>query len=176
MKLLTTIAAVLISISAFSQNYVDYNEGTFSRNGEELSMERVKDLVKHFNVGGPNFRRAKKYLRLAQKPNPAVLSNTLNGIGGVAAGFVSLGGFAFAPIFLIDEGQGQGLDFYHPPTGFAFIALGTVSASTATYLFSNIGNKQAFELRANKQFKKVAYKLNNKVAENINQAIKAANQ
>ena len=175
MKLLTTIAAVLISISAFSQDYVEYNEGTFSTNGEELSMEQIKDLTVLHKSGRRNFRRAKKCLRLAQKPDPRV-SNTLNGIGGVAAGFVSLGGFAFAPIFLIDEGQGQGLDFYHPPTGFAFIALGTVSASTATYLFSNIGNKQAFELRANKQFKKVAYKLNNKVAENINQAIKVANQ
>ena len=45
MKLLTTIAAVLISISAFSQDYVEYNEGTFTQNGEELSMEQVKDLT-----------------------------------------------------------------------------------------------------------------------------------
>jgi hypothetical protein len=60
------------------------------------------------------------------------------------------------------------LEFYHPPTGFAFIALGTVSASTATYLFSNIGNKQAFELRANKKFNKVAGKLN--------EAIQSSNQ
>ena len=29
MKLLSTITAVLISISAFSQNYVEYNEGAF---------------------------------------------------------------------------------------------------------------------------------------------------
>ena len=167
MKLLTTIAAVLISISAFSQNYVDYNEGTFSRNGEELSMERVKDLVKHFNVGGPNFRRAKKYLRLAQKPNPAVLSNTLNGIGGVAAGFVSLGGFVIGEEFLDNYGDWW-IEFYHPPTGYAFIALGTFSASSAIKLFSEIGNKQSFNLRANKQF--------NKVADKLNKAIKAANQ
>jgi hypothetical protein len=174
MKLLTTIAAVLISISAFSQDYIEYDNGTFTQNGEQLSMEQVKDLVNHFNVGGPKFRRAKKCLRLAQKRNPGV-RNALNGIGGVAAGLVSPIFVAVGVDFLIDGGA-DFLEFYHPPTGFAFIALGTVSASTATYLFSNIGNKQAFELRANKQFKKVAYKLNNKVAENLNQAIKAANQ
>jgi len=175
MKLLTTIAAVLISISAFSQDYVEYDNGTFTHNGEELSMEQIDDLVKHFNVGGPNFRRAKKCLRLAQKRNPGLLNNTLNGIGGVAVGFVSLGGFALGDDFLTDDGPGF-LEWYHPPTGLAFIGLGAVSASTAKYLFSNIGNKQTFELRANKQFKKVAYKLNKKVAENLNQAMKAANQ
>ena len=50
----------------------------------------------------------------------------------------------------------------------AFIALGTVSASSAIKLFSEIGNKQSFNLRANKQF--------NKVADKLNKAIKAANQ
>ena len=34
MKLLTTIAAVLISISAFSQDYIEYDNGTFTHNGE----------------------------------------------------------------------------------------------------------------------------------------------
>jgi len=175
MKLLTTIAAVLISISAFSQDYIEYGNGTFTQNGEELSMEQVKDLVKHFNVGGPNFRRAKKCLRLAQKRNPGLLNNTLNGIGGVAVGFVSLGGFALGNDFLTDDGPGF-FEWYNPPTGYAFIALGAYGASSAVYLISNIGNKQTFELRADKKLKKVAYKLNKKVAENLNQAIKAANQ
>ena len=175
MKLLSTIAAVLISISAFSQDYVKYDNGIFTQNGEELSMEQIQSLTKRYNVGGSNLRKAKKCQGLAQKPNPRVLSNTLNGIGGVTAGFVSFCGFIVGVDFFTDGGA-DFLEFYHPPTGFAFIALGTVSASTAKYLFSNIGNKQTFELRANKQFKKVAYKLNKKVAENLNQAMKAANQ
>ena len=166
MKLLTTIAAVLISISAFSQDYVEYNEGVFSRNGEELSMEQIKDLTVLHKSGRRNFRRAKKCLRLAQKPDPRV-SNTLNGIGGVAAGFVSLGGFVIGEDFLDNYGDWW-IEFYHPPTGYAFIALGTFSASSAIKLFSEIGNKQSFNLRANKQF--------NKVADKLNKAIKAANQ
>jgi len=167
MKLLTTIAAVLISISVFSQDLIVYDNGTFTKNGEELSMEQVKDLVNHFDVGGPNFRRAKKCLRLAQKRNPGVFNNTLNGIGGVAAGFVSLGGFALGDDFLTDSGPGF-LEFYHPPTGYAFIAVGAFGGSSAVFFFFNIGNKQTFELRANKQF--------NKVADRLNRAVKASNQ
>ena len=165
MKLLTTIAAVLISISAYSQDYIEYDNGTFTQNGEQLSMEQVKGLVNHFNVGGPKFRRAKKCLRLAQKRNPGV-RNALNGIGGVAAGLVSPIFVAVGVDFLFDEGELP--YFYHPPTGYAFIALGTVSTLAAEYLFSNIGNKQTFEFRANKKF--------NKVADKLNEAIKASNQ
>ena len=137
-------------------------------------MEQVKDLVNHFNVGGPKFRRAKKCLRLAQKRNPGV-RNALNGIGGVAAGLVSPIFVAVGVDFLIDGGD-EFPYFYHPPTGYAFIGLGAVSASTAKHLFSNIGNKQTFELRADKKLKKVAYKLNKKVAENLNQAIQSFNK
>ena len=46
MKLLTTIAALLISFSAFSQDLIEYNEGKFSRNGEELSIEQIEKLTK----------------------------------------------------------------------------------------------------------------------------------
>lgn len=46
MKLLTTIAALLLSFSAFSQDYIEYNEGKFSRNGEELSIEQIEKLTK----------------------------------------------------------------------------------------------------------------------------------
>ena len=174
MKLLTTIAAVLISISAFSQDYIEYDNGTFTQNGEELSMEQVKDLVNHFNVGGTNFRRAKKCLRLAQKRNPGG-RNTLNRIGGVAAGFASPIFFLLGADFLIDGGN-EFPYFYHPPTGYAFIALGTVSTSTAEYFISNIGNKQTFELRADKKLKKVSHQLNKKAVKKLNQAMKATNQ
>ena len=163
MKLLTIIAAVLISISAYSQDYVEYDKGTFTQNGEQLSMEQIDDLTKRYNVGEWNLRKAKKCLRLAQKSNLGFIRNSLNSLGGAATGFVSLGGFVLDEDFLTDDGPGF-LEFYHPPTGYALMALGTVSGSTAIYLFSNIGNKQAFELRAIKQFKMVADKLNQAIA------------
>ena len=45
MKLLSTIAAVLISISAFSQDLIEYNESTYSLNGEKVSLEYKKSMT-----------------------------------------------------------------------------------------------------------------------------------
>ena len=45
MKLLTILAAFLLSFSAFSQDIIEYNQGTFSRNGEELSIEQIEKLT-----------------------------------------------------------------------------------------------------------------------------------
>ena len=57
MKLLTTIAAVLISISAYSQDYIEYDNGTFTQNGEELSMEQIDDLTVLHKAGRDNVSR-----------------------------------------------------------------------------------------------------------------------
>ena len=46
MKLLTTIAAVLISISAYSQDYIEYHKTTYFLNGEELSMNEMKSTTR----------------------------------------------------------------------------------------------------------------------------------
>jgi len=51
MKILATITALLLSFSAFSQDLIEYNDGTFSRNGEELSIQEVERLTKEFKVG-----------------------------------------------------------------------------------------------------------------------------
>ena len=87
MKLLTTIAAVLISISAFSQDYVEYNEGTFTQNGEELSMEQIDDLTVFHKAGRGDFRRGNRFDLMHKNPDIRVGNNTLNFIGGAATGF-----------------------------------------------------------------------------------------
>ena len=81
MKLLSTIAAVLISISAFSQNYVEYNEGDFSMNGEEISHKQVYQWMKQYQVEG--------HQRLKVDPKKS-MKNCENGFrrNGIAAGAV----------------------------------------------------------------------------------------
>ena len=52
MKLLTTIAAVLISISAFSQDYIEYDNGTFEatqyKNNEKNGLSYVYEGSDYF--------------------------------------------------------------------------------------------------------------------------------
>ena len=54
MKLLTTIAAVLLSISAYSQDYIEYKDFEFSHNGHELQIEQVVKMTERYNVGKRN--------------------------------------------------------------------------------------------------------------------------
>ena len=51
MKLLSTITALLLSFLAFSQDLIEYNYGTYSKNGEELSIEEVEQLTKELKFG-----------------------------------------------------------------------------------------------------------------------------
>ena len=54
MKLLTTIAAVLISISAFSQDYIKYENQSFFLNEETIEMRDMKRLTRQYRTGGQN--------------------------------------------------------------------------------------------------------------------------
>ena len=50
MKLLTTIAALLLSFTSFSQDYVEYDNGIFTSNGKELSLDKVELIMKQYKV------------------------------------------------------------------------------------------------------------------------------
>ena len=170
MKLLTTIAAVLISISTYSQDLIEYNEGTFTQNGEELSMEQITVLTVLHKAGRGNFRRGNRFNRMYEDGDLRMLNNGLNFLGGAAAGFS--GGLVLVGtgyyIWLTDEKT------------FTEIGSGAIGAGLCVVsykAFSRItSSREGCLRRRDNQFNKVAYKLNNKVAENINQAIKAAKQ
>ena len=160
MKLLTTIAAVLISISAFSQNYVDYNEGTFSMNGEELSMEQVKDLIVLHKAGRGNVRRANRFISFHKNQNYRIANNIGSLAVGSAAGFFGVPMVTFAVSYL---------DWVDEPGLAVVFGVGTGFCAVSYKAFSRVALSPAGCLRKrDRQF--------NKVADKLNEAIKAANQ
>ena len=86
MKLLTTIAAVLISISAFSQNFIEYDKGTFTQNGEELIMQQIDDLTLLHKAGRVNFRRGMYFDQIHKNRNQHLINNGLRILGVVQTG------------------------------------------------------------------------------------------
>ena len=163
MKLLTTIAAVLISISAFSQDYVDYNEGTFSRNGEELSMEQIDDLTLLHKAGRGNFRRGNRLIRLHKETLSYRITNNIGSfVVGSAAGF-----FGVPSVFL----GGILIPYWTDEPGLS-VLLGVGAGLTAVSYkaFSRITSYQMILPRRDKQFKKVADKINEA------EAIQSSNQ
>ena len=161
-KLLTTIAAVLISVSAFSQDYIEYDNGTFTQNGEELSMEQITVLTELHKAGRGNIRRANRFDRMYKDRDLRIGNNTLNLVGGAAAGFS--GG-----IVLVGTGFYIALEERVPFDAIGSGAIGAGLCVVSNKAFSRIALSPEGCLRKrDKEFYKVADKLN--------EAIKASNQ
>ena len=154
MKLLTTIAAVLISISAYSQNFIEYDKGTFTQNGEELIMEQINDLTILHKAGRVNFRRGNRLIRLHKNQNYRITNNIGSFVVGSAAGFIGV------PLVA------AGVDFLFAP----FLGVGTGLCVVSYKAFSRITSYQMCLPRRDKQFKKVADKINEA------EAIQSSNQ
>jgi hypothetical protein len=167
MKLLTTIAAVLISISAFSQDYVEYDNGIFTQNGVELSMEQIYDLTELHKSGGGNILRANRFNLMYKSSYLRGTNNTFNFVSGAANG--PAGGFL---VFL-----GGLFIYYTPALGIPMTAAGTGLCVVSYKAFSMIAlSPEACLRKRDKEFYKVADKLNQKIADKLNRGIKAANQ
>ena len=159
MKLLTTIAAVLISISAYSQDYVEYDNGTFTQNGEELSMEQIYDLTVLHKAGRGNVRRGVDFDEMHKNTDLRIGNNTANFLGGAAGTFVGCYPVFYGLLFTA---------FDTPVLGVPMLAAGTGLWVVSCKAFSRITlSKKGCLKRRDKKFKKVADKLN--------EAIKASN-
>ena len=156
MKLLTTIAAVLISISAFSQDLIEYDNGTFTHNGEELSMQQIDDLTLLHKAGRGNVRKASRFILLSENKRLRVGNNAANFLGGlgaaVAAVPVSVIGYLFANVGVLWPGGAIGY------TGGAGLAVVSYKA------FSRIASKDMCLPKRDKHFNKVADKINQAIA------------
>ena len=150
MKLLTTIAAVLISISAFSQDYVEYDNYSFSRNGESLTMEEIGELTVLYKVGKKEFLRANNLLRYRVYSEERTSRRA-----GAIFGAVLIGGICGVTAAEI------GMD------SVPLLILGGAFVSYAIWDFSRFSYDKVNDI-AERNFKKVADK--------INEATQASNQ
>ena len=162
MKLLTTIAAVLISVSAFSQDLIEYDNGTFTQNGEELSMEQIGVLTLLNKAGRGNFRRGNRFIRLHKNQNYRIANNTGSFVVGSATGLS--GGFLVLVsgyyVWWFEEVNLEAFGYAAPGAGLSVVSYKA---------FSRIALSPEGCLRKrDKEFSKVADKLN--------EAIKASKQ
>ncbi|MDC0614748.1 hypothetical protein OAP05_02500 [Schleiferiaceae bacterium] len=159
MKLLTTIAAVLISISAFSQDYVEYNEGTFSSNGKELSLDKVELIMKQYRV--PFYRArlqsVKKQIRNCE--------NKFRRVGMLSLSIIetpvlALGTGLFGLFSLVSADSGDMVG----AVGFGVITVGLASATAyfphLAYVHST---KDRCQNKVDKLCEKLVEKLNKKI-------------
>ena len=161
MKLLTTIAAVLISLSTYSQDLIEYDNGTFTQNGAELSMEQIDDLTVLYKSGRRNFRRGNRFIRLDKNQNYRITNNIGSFVVGGAAGFFGV------PSALVG---GISIPYWVEEPGLPVLfGVGAGLCAVSYKAFSRIALSPAGCLRKrDKEF--------NKVADKLNEAIKASKQ
>jgi len=156
MKLLTTIAAVLISISAYSQDLIEYDNGYFSQNGELLLMEQIDDLTVLHKAGRGNFRKANRFDLMHKNPNLRGRNNTLNFLGGAAGTYVGGSSVFIGLLFTA---------FENPVIGVPVLAGGTGLCVVSYKAFSRIAlSPEGCLKRRDRQFNKVADKINQATA------------
>jgi hypothetical protein len=135
-------------------NPILYKDFVFSRNGERLSMYEVDIIAKELSVGTTILEVANRQLQRSQSIPRTVRSNSFK---------VFMGGFFFLPggiTVLADPNFGLG------SVGSA--AYGASLISAGTYVIYNVSTQKRYARKADKNYKRVA--------NNINEAIKATNQ
>ena len=155
MKLLTTIAAVLISISGFSQDYVEYENGTFSSNGKELSLDKVELIMKQYKVS--NYSNIRGRMKICE--------NKWSRIGVVSYSALATPVFAIGtPIFGIITLYAAGEGDVGGAVGSGVI---TVGCAAATAYFPHMAyihsTKDRCQKKVDKLCEKLVAKLNNKI-------------
>ncbi len=158
MKLHTTIAAVLISISAFSQDYIEYDNGTFTQNGEELSLKQINDMTISYNVGKKRLARAVK-LKFASTSSQAKFLNSIS----TSVGYIYIG-LGFTIWWPWSPNDRQGFIFNEGD----FDILGQISVVIGTALVLRGKYNMGPLEKADKNF--------SLVAQQLNEAIKATNR
>ena len=149
MKLLTTIAAVLISISAFSQDYIKYENQSFFLNEETIEMKDMKRLTRQYRTGKKNLGNGIFFLNTVEYPITRI-PLFLGGASVVLLGpiIAALGSYdPSGPVSASDQ-------FIALAMGGSYVVIGGVIMSRS--FLSN----EKFIKRADKQFQKVADKLN----------------
>ena len=158
MKLLTTIAALLLSFSAFSQDYIEYRDFKFYQNGSEISFEEVTELTKEYRVARVAFRQGRKDFAASQSTLRATKRNLTYTALAIPP---AVGGGVSVSLGILDY-RGGLIGPLEPDrrSGAQFIALGTFCSGVSTYCINIVTTKKRFKKRADEKFHKTAQKLN----------------
>ena len=153
MKLLTTIAALALSFSAFSQDLIEYRDFKFYQNGSEISFEDVSELTYTYGVAKTDFKRGVDNYTISQQGKLRARGrNLINGYLTIGGCWGSLLGFAFG-IELVEDGV------FPIISGIVFIA-SAASAGIALNSARYLGTRKAFGKRADNNFSDTAQQLN----------------
>ena len=153
MKLFATITALVLSFSAFSQDYIEYRDFKFYQNGAEISFEDVSELTYTYGVAKTDFKRGMDNYAISQQVKLRARGrNLINGYLIIGGGWCSSLGFAFG-MELAEAGV------FPIISGIVFTA-SAASAGIALNSARYLGTRKEFGKRADNNFSDTAQQLN----------------
>jgi hypothetical protein len=156
MRLLTIMVALLLSFSAFCQDFIEYRDFKFYQNGSEISFEEVSELTYRYGVAKTDFKRGLDNYAISQQGKLRARGrNLIKGYLIFGGGGGSMLGYAVGKRFVEDG-------VYPIIYGIVFTASAAcagIALNSARYL----GTRKAFGKRADIKFSKTAQKLNESI-------------
>lgn len=160
MKLLTIIAALLLSFSAFSQDLIEYRDFKFYQNGSEISFEEVSELTYRYGVAKADFRQGRRDYTASQSTTLAIGKNIIHGAVAFSAG---AGAMVVVGAGILNYYGSWPATNADPVYGTTLVALGSIPTGIMIHNASLLATKKKFRKRADKKFNKTAQKLNEAV-------------
>ena len=158
MKLLTTIAALVFSFSAFSQDLIEYRDFKFYQNEVEISFAKVTELTKEYGVAKADFRQGRRDFAASESKTLAIGRNIIHGAVAFSAGTGAM--VVVGAGILNYYGSWPGPTTPDPVYGTTLVAIGLIPTGIMIHNASLLATKKKFRKRADKKFHKTAQKLN----------------
>lgn len=157
MRLLTIMAALLLSFSASSQNLIEYRDFTFYQNGAEMSFEEVTELTKEYRVAKVAFRQGRRDFAASESKTLAIGRNIIHGAVAFSAG---TGAMVVVGAGILNITGVWPATTPDPVYGTTLVALGSIPTGIMIHNARLLSTKKKFRKRADKKFNKTAQKLN----------------
>ena len=162
MKSLLFLAAILSSLSTFSQNLIEYQDYKFYQNGSEISFEEVSELTYRYGVAKADFRQGRRDYAASQNISRARGRNLINAsiayTSGMGASLAFLTGFYW-----------ENADYFNDQNNLIFSLTAYTSAAVLAGISSKytalLATKRKFKKRAERKFMERTEKLNIAVQE-----------
>ena len=161
MNSLLFLAAILSSLSTFSQNLIEYQDFRFYQNGSEISFEEVTELTASYGVAKADFRQGRRDYTASQSTTLAIGRNVIHGAVAFSAGTGAM--VVVGAGILNYYGSWPGPTTPDPVYGTTLVAIGLIPTGIMIHNASLLATKKKFRKRADKKFHKTAQKLNEAV-------------
>jgi len=153
MKTAVLILLTLFSLVFYGQDKIEYENFEFRSNGDILSMEQVENLTDSLFSGRYRFYLARKQLFVSQSSKTTMMRNLTNFTNSVFMIGYGVGGIAIS------------LDPFYFDSEYVWLTTGSaLLTGSGLYMLRFVGRKSNYERRADKNFRRVAKSLNNRLS------------